>query len=125
MAREFKEIPVTLTAADDPGTDTPTDSPMRSRLTAETEVGRNPAVADPPAGAVWLPGALWSDKRISEVLVDHARVDVLGQRALLGMRQYYFAYCGSRAGSPVDGWTLYVRSAWLMTDRRTGPCVMP
>ena len=37
----------------------------------------------------------------------------------------YLAYCGSRAGSPVDGWTLKVRSVWLITERNTGPLVMP
>jgi hypothetical protein len=56
--REFKEIPVMLTAADWPGTDTPTDSPMLSRRTAETDVGLNCDAADPPAGTVLLPGAL-------------------------------------------------------------------
>ena len=40
-------------------------------------------------------------------------------------RGCYLAYCGSRTGSPVDGGTLYVRSAWLITDRNTGPFEMP
>jgi len=58
MVREFKEIPVMDTDADGPGTDTPMDSPMPARLTAETDVGLNRPVADPPAGTLWLPGAL-------------------------------------------------------------------
>lgn len=40
-------------------------------------------------------------------------------------RGCYLAYCGSLTGWPLDGGTLYVRSAWLITDRNTGPFEMP
>jgi len=49
---------VMFTAAEGPGTVTPMDSPIPARLTAETDVGLNRPVADPPAGTIWLPGAL-------------------------------------------------------------------
>ena len=56
--REFREIPVTGTEPDAPGTATPIASPMAASGTAATAVGRKPWVESWPDGAAEAPGAL-------------------------------------------------------------------
>jgi hypothetical protein len=70
--REFREIPVTWTEPDAPGTATPIAAPMAANGTAATAVGRKPWVELWPDGAE-ASGSVSSDKWISVVvLVDRA-----------------------------------------------------
>lgn len=75
-------------------------------------------LVDPALRAEWCSGPQAQVPVVFGAVCSGVRADVL----VFGR---YLANCGSRTGSPVDGWTLNVRSAWLITDRKTGPFEIP